>query len=337
MEKYEIFVGIDISKGWIDVAVLNKSLTTAHRNFGNSKKEYKLMLSWLKTFAKENEMLLCMEHTGVYGLPLWNYLTEHKIPFVVESGLQIKQSMGIRRGKSDKADAQAIARYIRLHHTETRLHKVPAQIIDHLRIVFGHRERLLKIKHQLVVANKEISGFMPAALCKEMSHDSKILVKIIDDRIKKAEQLILSLLLSDAGTKQIYQLITSVPGIGLISATYLIIITQNFTVILNSRKLSRYGGMSPEKNESGKIKRKAKVSNIGNRKLKALLSNCVCANLRYDIETKEYYQRKILEGKPEGVVINNLKNKVLHRVYAVVNRGTNYVNIKKYAQVGKVA
>lgn len=336
MEKYKIFVGIDISKSWIDVAVLNESLT-AHRNFGNSKREYKLMVSWLKTFAKVNEMLLCMEHTGVYGLPLWNYLTEHKIPFVVESGLQIKQSMGIRREKSDKADAQVIARYIRLHHTETKLHKVPAQIISRLKIIFGHRERLLKIKHQLAVANKEISGFMPVALCKEISHDSKTLVKIIDDRIEKAEKLILNILLSDAGTKQIYQLITSVPGIGLISATYLIIVTQNFTVITNSRKLSRYGGMSPEKNESGKIKRKAKVSNIGNKKLKALLSNCVGTNLRYDTETKEYYQRKILEGKPEGVIINNLKNKILHRVYAVVNRGTNYVNIKKYARVGKVA
>ena len=273
----------------------------------------------------------------VYGLPLWNYLTVHNIPFVVESGLQIKLSMGIRRGKSDKADAQIIARYIKLHHTETKLHKVPEQIISRLKVVFGYRERLVKIKHQLAVANKEIKGFMSMDLCKEMSHESKTLVKIIDNRIAKAEKLILSILLSDAATKQIYQLITSVPGIGLISATYMIIVTQNFTVITNSRKLSRYGGMSPEKNESGKIKRKEKVSNIGNKKLKALLSNCVGTNLRYDAETKEYYQRKLLEGKPEGVVINNLKNKILHRVYAVVNRGTNFVNIKKYAQAGKVA
>ncbi len=336
MEKYKIFVGIDISKSWIDVAVLGEGLS-AHRNFGNNKKEYKLMLSWLKTFVKANEMLLCMEHTGVYGLPLWNYLTVHNIPFVVESGLQIKLSMGIRRGKSDKADAQIIARYIKLHHTETKLHKVPEQIISRLKVVFGYRERLVKIKHQLAVANKEIKGFMSMDLCKEMSHESKTLVKIIDNRIAKAEKLILSILLSDAATKQIYQLITSVPGIGLISATYMIIVTQNFTVITNSRKLSRYGGMSPEKNESGKIKRKEKVSNIGNKKLKALLSNCVGTNLRYDAETKEYYQRKLLEGKPEGVVINNLKNKILHRVYAVVNRGTNFVNIKKYAQAGKVA
>lgn len=258
MEKYKIFVGIDISKSWIDVVVLNGNLT-AHRNFGNRKKEYRLMVSWLKTFANTNKMLLCMEHTGVYGLPLWNYLTVHKIAFVVESGLQIKQSMGIRRGKSDKADAQVIARYIKLHHTETRLHKVPAEVISRLKVAFGYRERLLKIKHQLAVANKEISGFMEAHLCKEMSHDSKTLVKIIDDRLNKAEKLLLSILVSDPESKQLYQLITSVPGIGLITAGYLIIVTQNFTMITNSRKLSRYGGMSPEKMNQESLKRKQRL------------------------------------------------------------------------------
>jgi len=79
MEKYKIFVGVDISKSWIDVAILSDNLT-AHRNYGNNKKEFKLMLSWLKTFARPEEMILCMENTGVYTIPLWEYLVTHK-PF----------------------------------------------------------------------------------------------------------------------------------------------------------------------------------------------------------------------------------------------------------------
>jgi len=330
MEKYKIFVGIDISKGWIDVAVINDNLT-AHRNYGNNKKEFKLLLSWLKTFARPEEMILCMENTGVYTMPLWEYLVAHKIPVVVENALQISRSMGIRRGKSDKADAQIIARYIRLHHTECRLCKAPARIITRLKVLFSYRERLLKVKHQLGVASKEIKGFISAELCKEMVQESELLVKTIGNKINKAEELILSIIKSDNETKRIYQLITGVPGVGLITATYLIIITQNFTIIEKSRQLSRYGGMSPEKNESGIIKRKAHVSPVGNKKLKSLLSNCVGTNLVYDTETKEYYNRKLLEGKHEGIIINNLKNKILHRVCAVVNRGTPYVNIKRYA------
>src|SRR5215210_6876280 len=111
MGKYKIFVGIDISKSWIDVVVL-KDGQSMHRQFENSKKGYKVMLSWLKTFANLEEMILCMEHTGVYALPLWNYLVKYKVAYVVETGLQIKSSMGIKRGKSDKIDAQAIANYI---------------------------------------------------------------------------------------------------------------------------------------------------------------------------------------------------------------------------------
>ena len=330
MEKYKLFVGIDISKGWIDVALISNK-TSISRRFDNCKKGYKLMVSWLKTFAKTNEMLLCMEHTGLYGLLLWDYLAEHKISFVVENALQIRHSMGLRRSKSDKADAEMIARYIKLHHSETRLYKVPTKIVSRLKVIFSHRERLLKIKHLLTVANNEITVFTSKDACKEMSSDSQALLAIINARIEKVERLMLNILLSDRETKQIYQLITSVPGVGLITGVYLIVVTQNFTILNNSRKLSRYGGMSPEKNESGVVKRRERVSPIGNKKLKSLLSNCVGTNLKYDIETKEYYQRKLAEGKATGIVINNLKNKIMHRVCAVVNRGTPYVNIRKYA------
>lgn len=336
MEKYKIFVGIDISKDSIDVALINEGISMC-QNFSNSKKGYRSMLSWLKTFAQANEMLLCMEHTGLYGLPLWNYLAEHNICFVVENALQIKQSMGIRRSKTDKADAEMIARYIKLHHSESRLYKVPTQIISRLKVIFSHRQRLLKIKHLLSVASNEISAFMSKEVCKDMSGDSKRLLDIIEGRIEKVEQLLLKIISSDAETKKIYQLVTSVPGVGLITGVYLIIVTQNFTIIGTSRKLSRFGGMSPEKDESGKRVRKPKVSRIGNKKLKSLLSCCVSSNLRFDTETKEYQQRKLAEGKPDGVIINNLKNKILHRVYAVVNRGTPYVNIRKYDAGKKVA
>lgn len=70
IEKYKIFVGVNISKGWIDVAVLNDNLTT-HRNNGNNKKDFTIMLNWLKTFVRPTEMIVRMENTGVYRLPLW--------------------------------------------------------------------------------------------------------------------------------------------------------------------------------------------------------------------------------------------------------------------------
>lgn len=336
MEKYKIFVGIDISKHWIDVVVLQNQ-SPLHRQFNNNKKDYKVMTGWLKTFSTKNQMLLCMEHTGVYGLPLWNYLSQQQIPFVVQTGLQIKSSMGIRRGKTDKADAHVIARYIRLHHTEVSLHKVPAKIITRLKVLHSYRERLVKIKQQLAVADKEISGFMTRDLRKEMSKDSQSLVAIIEQRITKINKVIEAVIASDGETKRIYDLVKSVRGIGPVIATYLIIITENFTILNEGRKLSNYGGMAPHKNQSGIINRKAKVSHLCNKKIKSLLSNAVKSNLKHDTETKEYFARKAAEGKLEGLIFNNLKNKLIHKICAVVKRGTPYVDIKKYSTSKKTA
>jgi transposase len=336
MEKYKIFVGIDISKGWIDVAAKNETVSVCQR-FDNGKKGFRSMLSWLKSFGRPTEMILCMEHTGVYGMPLWEYLVSQKLDFVVETGLQIRQSMGIRRDKSDKADADLIARYIKLHHTETRLYQVPNQIIKRLKILFAYRERLLKVQHLLTVSSNEISSFVSKEICREMSVDTNKLTAIIRDRISRVQKLIEKIIDSDPQTKRTYQLVKSVPGIGPITAAYLIIITQNFNVINNSRKLSRYGGMSPEKNESGIVKRKSKTSPIGDKKIKALLSSCVGTIIQRNVEAREYQKRKMEEGKHQGVIINNLRNKILHRVYAVVNRGTPYVDIKGYKRLEKVA
>lgn len=337
MEKYKIFVGIDISKSWIDVVAL-KDDQSMHQRFGNDKKSYKVMLSWLKTFGSLDEMLLCMEHTGVYALPLWNYLSARKVAYVVETGLEIKSSMGIKRRKSDKIDAKVIARYIKLHHPEATLHQVPAQIITRLKILYSYRERLVKIKHQLSVANKEISAFVDKSIHKEMSSETKSLLAVIDERIDKIERIIQDVIASDVETKRIYDLIITVPGIGPVTATYLIIVTQNFTILYKSRKLATHCAVAPHEKSSGTSMRgNPKGSHMGDKRLKALLSNGVKTNLRYDTESKEYFAHKVAQGKNEGIIINNLKNKILHRVCAVVKRGTAYVDTNKYGTKKKVA
>ncbi len=156
------------------------------------------------------------------------------------------------------------------------------------------------------------------------------MVAIIEKKITKTEKIIAAIISSDEETKRIYQLIVSVPGVGLITAIYLIIVTQNFTILNNGRKFSNYGTMAPHKNQSGMKKGRDRLSYLGDKKIKSLLSNGVKTNLKYDTETKEYFVRKKAEGKVDGIIINNLKNKLIHRVCAVVNRGTPYVNIKKY-------
>ena len=50
-----------------------------------------------------------------------------------------------------------------------------------------------------------------------------------------------------------------------------------------------------------------------------------------DPELKTYYERKLEEGKSKMLVLNNIRCKLLGRVFAVINRGSEYVNIQKFS------
>ena len=79
---------------------------------------------------------------------------------------------------------------------------------------------------------------------------------------------------------------------------------------------------------------RSKLSKIGNMKLKSLLSNGANAAIQSPNEFSAYYNRKIAQGKPKLVALNGVRNKLLSRVIAVVQRGTPYVRSQEnYLQI----
>jgi hypothetical protein len=63
----------------------------------------------------------------------------------------------------------------------------------------------------------------------------------------------------------------------------------------------------------------------------SLLNMCAICAVRHDRELKAYYERKTKEGKSKMLVINNVRNKLIGRVFAVINRKTPFVNTFKFA------
>lgn len=63
------------------------------------------------TTKGQRNILFCMEHTGIYGRLFQHFLQDHQLALWIESGLQIKRSQGIQRGKNDKVDSFRIAVY----------------------------------------------------------------------------------------------------------------------------------------------------------------------------------------------------------------------------------
>lgn len=334
--EYKAFIGIDISKETIDVAIRTKVIKEPlHEKFENDKKGYNSMLSWIKKQAGISgmESFFCMEHTGVYALPLACFLTEKQVPFRLENPYHLKHSMGIQRGKDDKADAKMIARYAYMHHEELRLTEFPGFILIRLQSLLSHRERLVKTRKMYNVAPKELSEFSGKEVHSFISDESKEIVELLEIKIKSAEKEIETLIANDEGLKKNFELTRSVKGVGLVIAAYMLVYTQNFTSITDSRRFASYSGIAPFGAKSGtSINKSPHVSHLANKRMKSLLNNGAWVAVKYDKELKTYYNRKLKEGKHELVIINAVRNKLVGRVFATIKRGTPYVELSQYCQ-----
>lgn len=332
--NYKTFIGVDISKKTIDVAIKHQQqVEINHRQFTNDKKGFVAMIGWLNqaTVKDSSEWLFCMEHTGVYVLPLACFLSENKHSYCLENPYHIKHSMGLQRGKSDKADSKMIARYASMHQEELKLSNFPGKIIIELQALLAYRERLVNAQKGFKVASGELSSFVEKQISSHISKETKSLIKCFESRIKKVDTQIDNLIKQDAQMSKNYELAKSVKGVGPIIASYMIIYTQNFTTITDSRKFASYSGIAPFEYSSGtSIKKGNSVSHLANKKMKRLLNNGAWNAAKYDNEIKIYFNRKVAEGKNQLSVLNAVRNKIVSRVFAVVKRGTPFVNIVNY-------
>ncbi len=163
--------------------------------------------------------------------------------------------------------------------------------------------------------------------------ETQSLVKTIDSKIKKVNESMLKLVKSDDQLNQQYKLISTVPGVGDITALYLLIYTGGFSKFSSFKQFACYCGIAPFDFQSGtSIRAKTRVSHLANKKLKSVLTLCTLGLIRAEGEFKTYYLRKKAEGKNSMSVINVLRNKIISRVFAVIKRGTEYVPAEKYLQ-----
>ena len=329
--KKNQFLGIDISNETIDVSIVCQSNTKQFEDnkFANNLNGFIKMQQWLlKNKVSFSECLFCMEHTGTYGLLLLSWLNEKGIDFCVESGLQIKRSLGIARGKNDKIDARRIAIYALEHKHKLKPYVFPAKNLLQIKQLLTYREQLVKIRSSLKISLKSHEKYQQINQLKYISKDIEKQISQYDDKINFMEKKLKDIINDDDQLKKNFNFASSVKGIGLIITSFMLVTTNNFTSFENGRKYACYAGVAPFEHTSGtSIKGKTKVSHMAYKKLKILLSNGANSACKFDPEIKAYYKRKIDEGKDHKSVINAISCKLINRVFAVVSRQSNYVSL----------
>lgn len=326
--KFKWFVGIDISKKTLDTTLYdnvgkNKS---KHIKTKNGTPDFLEIIRWLnKNEVDEKQALFCMEHTGVYGLDLAAFMEKDNLSYSMVSPLHIKRSLGLTRGKNDKVDSCQISRFCYLHRDELKLSKLPSALIQKLRGLINERERLVKMQTVEKQILKELKKTNGNSTIKRV----EVRIKLFASDISLIEEEIEQIIKVEAEVYNNYILARSVTGIGLVNAI-LFIVYSNFQGFTDARKHACYSRVAPFENSSGtSINGKTRVSHLANKRLKSNLSNGARSAVQNDPELRLYYKRKAKEGKEHGVIMNAVKFKLITRVFAVVNRGTPFVKMRR--------
>lgn len=330
MQKKEFFIGVDVSKNTLDVSVHG---TKAYIRITNNSEGFKQLTSWLKSQQIAlSDCWFVMEHTGGYEYRLVQFCIAKKIVFTRVPGLQIKRSLGMQRGKNDKIDSYRIAEYgyekrEKLEAEEgcdsaiTRLKQLLTQRKSFVNDKKAHQHRMTEMKVMMEYKDDDF-----------IIKNYKAAIEFAKKMIDKVKAEIIELVSANEAINRNYMLITSIPGIGEINAWMTIAYTENFKSFLNARTYGAYIGVVPYEHSSGtSIRGKNRVSHMANKPLKAELHQAARSAVLHDPEMAEYYNRRAKSGKHHMGIMNEIKFKLVLRMFAVVNKGEFYVKKPKLA------
>lgn len=331
----KIVIGIDISKEKIDASAIDVRNAQqgiqklGYETFENRPMGFRRMLVWARHLIKGvalDEVLFCCETTGGYDLSLCDYIYAKDLDIWRESALQIKRSMGVRKGKDDKADSLMIAEYAMRHMDKAVIYETPSQTIRELKALLQYRHKLVQEKTEKKVRMSHLAD--TAAKSKSMSfilRDARKSIKAIDKSIKECERQILQIYSDNENLKKNYDHINSVSGIGIVNATAFIAYTNNFANFTTANKIASYWNCASFRERSGtSVDKKAYVKCYSSSLLKAYLTQAAECTVKNHGIYHDYYLRLNAAGKPYGVIINNVRNKLIHMVFSLVNNDMDY-------------
>jgi transposase len=337
-KEVKFYLGMDVSKLWIDIAVMpvidHQKQSMITERFDNDAAGMKGLDKWLKKqkVSFDENSLLVIENTGVYHRLVWEYCSTKGLPLYIGNAADIKWSFGIARGKNDKIDSQRLCAYAFKNADELKATPILNPVFLKLKDMMTARSRLLAQKNSITVylGELKLSNSEETQQIIEQAHSAAL--KGIEESIKIVEKQIHQMIQQDAAIRNNYDLLLSVPGIGHLTAVYIICCTNNFICKITGKQLASYAGVAPFSNTSGtSIQGRDKVHKMANKDLKKLLHMGAISAITHYPEFKDYYEKKVKEGKHEQSVINAVRSKIALRAVAVIHKQEKYVDKYKKA------
>lgn len=328
----KFYLGLDVSKPHFDVSML---MVTNHQKqpmlterFDNTAAGLKVFHKWLvsRCVGFDENSLLVIENTGIYHRLLWKYCSEQGLPIHIGNAAHIKWSFGIARGKNDRIDSQRLCSYALKHADELKATPVLNPVFMKLKDLLTSRTKLLSQLNGIQTYLKELKLSNPPAVQKLMEKAHKAAMDGLKKSIAEIETQLKQIVHEDENIRKNYELLLSVPGVGYLTALYILCCTNNFSSKINGKQLGSYAGVVPFEHTSGiSVKGRNRVHSMANKELKRMLHLGALSSIRFYPEFRQYYERKKAQGKHSMSILNAIRNKIVLRMVAVVNNQRPYV------------
>lgn len=308
-------IGLDISKKTIDACLLVDS-QVQHIQVSNNHKGFKKLMR-----LGDTHTVYVMEATGPYYLQVASYLYDNNREVSVINPLVIRRysQMLFQRAKTDKADANTIAKYAQ--HNEVKLWVKPSEANLQLKQLHTAIELLSK---QITMLQNQIEAFNATGV------NNPLLVKELKQQLKTNEQRKLKLEkaytdLVNITYPESYKRLQKIPSIGPKTAAILCVITEGFTKFSNYKQLIAYIGFSPRIYQSGtSVNGRGRICKLGQSQVRKLLYMCSWTAKTCNKSCMEMYERLKEKGKPERVIKVAIANKLLKQAFAIGKYGREY-------------
>src|ERR1700729_1403659 len=292
-------VGVDISKDTLDVAIHPGGESF---RITNNPKGHRALIKRLKGFDIAR---IVFEATGAYHRLLQQALVEAGLPWVKVNPCQARrfaQATG-KLAKTDRCDALMLARMGAVLELETR---APAsKTVEALRELVNARDAL--IKDRVAALNRQAIAVSP--LIKRQLAQRLRQIEAIDRRLKTLRN-------ADSDLCQRFDILTSIPGVGEVTANVLVVETPELGRLEHAQAASLVG-LAPIPRDSGQTLGKRSIRGGRPRARQALYMPALNAN-RLNPEFKAKYEAMVKAGKPAKVAIVAIMRKLLILANALI-------------------
>jgi len=317
MAKWKSFIGIDVAAATFTAAVGGSpwQVLAPPQEFSNNLEGFRAFMDWLaEHHVDRRKAVACMEATGVYGEALAHFLAAQKITLSMEPPLKVKRAFETTGPKTDAVDSLQIAEYAYRFADELQGWQPQGEIFEQIQALLAAREQLVRQR----TANKNALATLERKWVKTPAADKahQQIIESLNKEIKAIEKELHRLIDQDPDLRQRLGLLLTIPGVGLLLGAHMLLLTRDSQ---DPREVASHLGLAPHQHRSGtSVYRQTQSRHFGPPAPRKLLYLAACSIRTHHPMFQHYFRRKTEQGKAPRLVLNNIQNRLLRIICAVL-------------------